>query len=84
MFISDKYGIRLAEFIELSLQNDLENAATLIFQDTNYASEINSAPLSLELLQKQQKQGLVWLAAKNNNQLVGFAVFLIIGDTLAA
>ena len=76
--MSDKYRIRLAEFAELSLLNDLENAAALIFQDTNYASEINQAPLSLELLQKQQKQGLVWVAAKDNNQLVGFAVVLII------
>ena len=76
--MTDKYRIRLAEFAELSFLNELENAAAMVFQDTNYALEINQAPLSLELLQRQQQQGLIWVAAKENNQLVGFAVVLII------
>ncbi|MDJ0570450.1 MAG: GNAT family N-acetyltransferase [Pleurocapsa sp. MO_192.B19] len=70
--------IRLAKFTELSLLNKLENEAAIIFKNTKYALEINQAPLSLELLQRQQKQDLVWVAANEQDRLVGFAVVLII------
>lgn len=80
--MKNKYRIRLATYQELPLLNELENAAAEIFKNTKYALEINQEPLSLQLLQQQQQQNLVWVAVNEFDRLVGFAVVLIV-DGLA-
>lgn len=80
--MSDEYIIRLARQQELLLLNALENAASEIFKNTKYALEINQEPLSLEILEQQQQQDLVWVAINNSDRPVGFAVVLIV-DGLA-
>lgn len=76
--MSDEYIIRLAKQSELLLLNDVESAAAQIFHNTKYALEIDQQPLSLELLEQQQLQNLVWIAVNKSDRPVGFAVVLII------
>ena len=78
--MSEKYQIRLARESDLHLLNDIEEAASSLFEHTNYALEVDLEPLSIELLRKQQESGLVWVVVDDRDRPVGFAVVLLMGD----
>ena len=77
---NEKYRIRFARPEELSLLGDIEDSASTLFANTKYAAEVDQESLSLELLEEQQRNGLIWVAVSESDQPVGFAVVLILDD----
>ncbi|QQS45129.1 MAG: GNAT family N-acetyltransferase [Acidobacteriota bacterium] len=72
------YQIRLGREPDLTILNDIENAASGIFQYTKYALEVEQEPLSIDQLREQSEKDLVWVAVDETDHPVGFAVVLII------
>ena len=80
LLLNGNYQIRLAQADELQRLNDIEEAASKLFESTSFALEVDQEPLSIELLQEQQKQELVWVVVDDHERPVGFAVVIIMGD----
>ena len=78
--MKENYQIRLARENELQLLNDIEAAASTLFENTSFALEVDQEPLSIEFLREQQKQSLVWTVVDDRDIPLGFAVVIIMGD----
>ena len=78
----DKYTIRLARRDELSLLNEVEQAAAALFREVGFDFAAEIGPLSLDLLRSLQSKDQIWIAAGHDGQPVGFAVVQIV-DGLA-
>ncbi|MEM6427114.1 MAG: GNAT family N-acetyltransferase [Cyanobacteria bacterium P01_D01_bin.128] len=78
--MKDNYQIRLAREDELQLLNDIEEAASTLFENTSFALEVDQESLSIELLQEQQNQDLVWVVVDDQDSPVGFAVIIIMDN----
>ena len=78
----DKYTIRLARRDELSLLNEVEQAAAVLFREVGFDFAAEIGPLSLDLLRSLQSKDQIWIAAGRDGLPVGFAVVQII-DGLA-
>ena len=76
--MSEDYQIRPSRENDLRILNDIENAASELFQSTKYALEIDQDPLSIDLLRKQSEKGLIWVAVDDKDRPVGFAVAIIL------
>ncbi|MEM9153269.1 MAG: GNAT family N-acetyltransferase [Cyanobacteria bacterium P01_F01_bin.3] len=74
--MNNPYRIRLAQVIELPQLASIEQAASTLFASTDFASEIGQETLPLKVLQKQQAEGLIWVATDQSDAPVGFAVAL--------
>lgn len=70
---SPGYIVRPADFRELSRLQDIERAASALFEGTKYKFLAGAEPSHLELLAAQQAAGLVWVVADRNDEPVGFA-----------
>lgn len=71
---SESYTIRLARQDDLPGLPQIEQAASMLFARTKYECEVVGDTLPPAVLEAQQKQGCVWVAADLNQELVGFAV----------
>ncbi len=76
--MSENYQIRPSRENDLRILNDIENAASELFQNTKYGLEIDQDPLPIELLRKQSEKGLIWVAVDDKDWPVGFAVAMIL------
>jgi predicted N-acetyltransferase YhbS len=76
------YKIRLASRSELNLLADIERSAAILFRDTPYAFLVNAEPLPLSVVEQQFALGLVWVAANEDDAVVGYAIASEIDDTL--
>lgn len=77
---NEKYRIRLARLEELPMLNAIEAAASTLFENTKYASEVDQESLPLEILSEQQRKQLVWVAVDESDRPAGFALVLILDD----
>jgi len=80
--MNDTYQIRLAQENELYQLNTIEETASKLFENTKFALEVDQDSLSIDLLREQQARGLVWIAVDDRDNLVGFAVVMIMGDRI--
>ena len=79
---TENYSIRLAILDELAALQEIEDAAGELFLQTRYADLAGSGPVAFELLYRQCQEGMIWVAADSDDQPVGFAVTLPLGDLL--
>ena len=70
---AERYRIRLAGESELAQLQDIERAASLLFQNTKYSFLVGAEPGSLEFLRLQHRSGKVWVVTDSENHPVGFA-----------
>jgi len=77
----DDYEIRLANEEDLPRLPAIESAAAELFLSTDYAFLVNSEPISLDFLRRQQREGLVWVATEAC-QVVGFVVVRILDEAV--
>lgn len=73
---AENYSIRLANVAELPALQEIECAAAALFLQTDYAFLAAAAPTSFDLLYQQCQKGLVWVAARGDDQPVGFVIAL--------
>ncbi|MGE3945657.1 MAG: GNAT family N-acetyltransferase [Blastocatellales bacterium] len=78
--MSENYQIRLSRENDLRILNDIENAASELFQNTKYALEVDQDPLPIAFLRKQSEKGLIWVAVDDKDRPVGFAVAIILDN----
>jgi GNAT superfamily N-acetyltransferase len=71
---AESYSIRLANVAELSALQDIECAAATLFLQTGYAFLAGADPTSFDQLYQQCQKGLVWVAARGDDQPVGFVI----------
>ncbi|QQS45231.1 MAG: GNAT family N-acetyltransferase [Acidobacteriota bacterium] len=76
--MSENYQIRPSRENDLKILNDIENAASELFQNTKYGLEIDQDPLPIEMLRNQSEKGLVWVAVDGKDRPVGFAVAILL------
>lgn len=67
------YTIRLARNDELSMLQEIERAAGELFARIGLDQVAEDDPLPLDILRAQQRLGLVWVVADENDLPVGFA-----------
>jgi GNAT superfamily N-acetyltransferase len=77
-----EYAIRSARLEELSLLAHIEQSAAIRFLETPYAFLADAKPLPLDFLQQRFQVGQVWVAANQQDILMGFAVTREVDDTL--
>ena len=80
--MGDTYQIRLARENELDRLNTIEEAASKLFANTKFALEVDQDTLSIDFLREQQAKDLVWVAVDNQDNPVGFAVVMVMGDRI--
>ncbi len=73
-----EYLIRQAVVGEIARLREIEQAASELFADTVYASEIAGEGLSAAFLEEQVRSGRLWVAAGDGGEPVGFAAVMII------
>jgi predicted N-acetyltransferase YhbS len=67
------YTIRLARIDELPLLREIERAAGELFAQIGLGQVAEDEPLPLDFLRAQQRLGLVWVVADENDRPVGSA-----------
>jgi len=73
---ADNYSIRLATVAELPKLQDIERAAAALFLQTDYACMADADLTPFDLLCQQCQKALVWVAARADDQPVGFVITL--------
>lgn len=77
-----KYTIRLARAEELEYLREIEFASGELFAEIGLHEVAESDSLPLDVLQDQQRAGLVWVAADTSDQATGFAATSEMGNTI--
>jgi GNAT superfamily N-acetyltransferase len=72
------YQIRLAQLNELEQLQNIERAAGTLFRNTDYPSLADDAPIDIELLNRQQQAGLVWVVCDSKDEPVGFLALVLL------
>ncbi|HYP25921.1 MAG TPA: GNAT family N-acetyltransferase [Blastocatellia bacterium] len=76
--MEESYEIRPARLDELPLIQEIEQAASTLFLDTDYSFLIDFETMSIDVLRERQSEGLVWVACGRGREPVGFAVAKVI------
>ncbi|MEP7341403.1 MAG: GNAT family N-acetyltransferase [Acidobacteriota bacterium] len=77
-----RYTIRLARAEELEYLREIEFASGALFAEVGLHEVAESDSLPLDVLQDQQRAGLVWVAADAGDLAVGFAAASEMGNTI--
>lgn len=75
---SGSFLIRLARYPDIEHLPAIEQRASELFRDTEFADEVSQECLSIEFLTQQFEAGRLWVAVDGDNVLVGFATALVI------
>jgi len=76
------YTIRLARIDELAMLQEIERAAGELFARIGLDRVAEDEPLPLDFLLEQQRLGLVWVVADENDRPVGSATTRELGGAL--
>jgi ribosomal protein S18 acetylase RimI-like enzyme len=76
------YTIRPARVEELPLLARIEQSAAGLFLNTPYSFLVNAEPLPLEFVQQRFQAGQVWVAADQQDAVVGYAITREVDGTL--
>ncbi len=73
-----RYTIRPARQAEIAALPGIEQRASELFLATEFADEVSQECLSIEFFTEQLEAGRLWVAADENDELVGFAAAIVL------
>ena len=72
--MTEPYSIRFARAADLVRLQMIEQAASRLFAETDFAYLVDGAPIPLAALREYQAAGQIWVAVDAADQPIGFAI----------